>query len=87
MVKEKLVIVGEYNEYGYTVSSTEGDVFHEAGNHRLDSGPNQSVQPDSRWAVPLRTLRSWCIRDARETVKLHKAIYGGVERKDVSAVS
>lgn len=87
MAKEKLVIVGEYNEYGYTVMSTAGVVFYEAGNHLYDSAPSQSVPLGSCRAASLRQIRSWCIKMSMEIAEEEKAIYGGVERKDASAVS
>ena len=76
----KQVIYGEYDRYGFSVLSTDGSCLLWEGNHALDSG--QSVPPGSINSVGLRTLRSWCIENTRELAKEHKAIYGGIERRE-----
>ena len=84
--RNKPVIRAEYNRNGYTVLSVlsvprRSDhviEIYTAGNHRQDSG--QSASPGSPDALPLRTLRTYAIRTAREMAAESKQIFAGCQR-------
>ena len=71
------VIRGYYCEEGYLVYIGIR-LLYQAGNHRQDS--TDYAEPGSKEALPLRTLRNFCIKTARELAVEHKAKFGGVTR-------
>jgi hypothetical protein len=75
----KSIIIGEYNRYGYHVwDANGGPIEYAAGNSQYDSDP--TVDPGTPGALPLRTIRSNCIRTVRDIVAEVGGIFGGIER-------
>jgi hypothetical protein len=74
--EEQLLINGEYNRNGYEVWM-DGRLIYAAGNHVQDSNQPALCKADR---LPLRTLRQFCIRTAREIAAGRGGQFGGVER-------
>jgi len=75
----QLVIVGDYNRWGYSIFEADtGREIYTSGNSQYDSGA--SLDPGTPGALPLRTIRSHCIGTAREIAAECGGVYGGVER-------
>ena len=72
-------IAGTYYRQGYYVHNDVGYVLYEAGNCAHDS--SLIVDIDSPEAIPLRTLRSYCIKTAREIAAERGAYFAGVSRE------
>jgi hypothetical protein len=76
-----MTVFGTYNRLGYQVwlgRPKGAEVIYSAGN-----SPHCSVTvTDPESGVGLRKLRSWCIRDCRETAEERGADYTGVERQE-----
>lgn len=80
-------ITAEYNIYGYTIMVFEQrrpdkpakSIYgYSAGNHRTDSC---AILPrGSLYALPLRSIRSMCIKTAKEVADGYNAEFTGVER-------
>lgn len=73
---KKQIVTGDYNLSGYNVCLGDECIYW-AGNHAKDS---QQHAPAGADALPLRTIRSFCIKSTRELAAQHKAEYGGVTR-------
>lgn len=74
--KRRPVVWGEYNRNGYEVWS-DGQHVHSAGNHAQDSSQPALRKQDR---LPLRTIRLFCIKTAREIAAEHRRRFVGVER-------
>ena len=70
------VVCGEYNRNGYDVW-IDGRLVYEAGNHVHDSAQYATSDCDQ---LPLRTIRKFCIKTAREIAEEHHCRFAGVER-------
>lgn len=68
---------GEYCEHGYKVF-VNGQEVYRAGNHYQES--SCQIHPGNPFALPLRTLRSFCISTCREVATEKKGRYLQVER-------
>jgi hypothetical protein len=76
-----MTVFGTYNEFGYRVwlgTRKGAECVYSAGNSPHDS----QVVTDAEFGVGLRKLRSWCIRNCRETAEERGADYTGVERQE-----
>jgi hypothetical protein len=67
-------VYGMYNKWGYRVCTVDGDELYTAGNSPHDSGT--SVDD----GLPLRKLRSMCIRTAKEIAAERGVDFIDVER-------
>ena len=73
------IVTGTYYQQGYYVNSDDGRELYSAGNCARDS--TCIVDIDDTEALPLRTLRSCCIKTTRDIAKERFARYGGVTRE------
>ena len=74
--KRRLVVRGEYNRNGYAVWL--GDhLTYTAGDHVQDSTQPALCEQDR---LPLKTIRRFCIKTAREIATEQRGRFGGVER-------
>lgn len=72
-------LIGYYNRDGYRIeNSFSGMVWYRAGNNPWES--SSWVPPNC--ALPLRTLRQFCIRTGKEMAREMNAIFTGVFRED-----
>lgn len=74
------MIVGYYNEHGYRVVGIrrkETRELYTAGNHRQDS--QVTVSPTDPDALPLRQIKKFCAKTAREIAGERNAKSIGVE--------
>ena len=74
--KRRPVVRGEYNRNGYEVWS-DGQHVYSAGNHVQDSTQPALCKQDR---LPLKTIRRFCIKTAREIAAEHHGRFVGVER-------
>jgi hypothetical protein len=74
--KRRPVVRGEYNRNGYEVWS-DGQHVYSAGNHVQDSTQPALREQDR---LPLKTIRRFCIKTAREIATEQRGRFGGVER-------
>jgi hypothetical protein len=74
--KRRPVVRGEYNRNGYEVWS-EGQHVYSAGNHVQDSSQPALCKDDR---LPLKTIRRFCIKTAREIATEQRGRFVGVER-------
>ena len=74
--KRKPVVRGEYNRNGYEIWS-DGQHVYSVGNHVQDSGQPALCKLDR---LPLKTIRRFCIKTAREIATEQRGRFGGVER-------
>jgi len=74
--KRRPVVRGEYNRNGYEVWS-DGQHVYSAGNHVQDSTQPALREQDR---LPLKTIRRFCIKTAREFATEHRGRFVGVER-------
>ena len=74
--KRRPVVRGEYNRNGYEVWS-DGQHVYSAGNHVQDSSQPAPCKQDR---LPLKTIRQFCIKTAREIALEHRGRFAGVER-------
>jgi hypothetical protein len=73
---KKPVVHGQYNRNGYEVWL--GDhIAYSAGNHVHDSTQPVLCKQDR---LPLKTIRRFCIKTAREMATEHRGRFAGVER-------
>ena len=70
------VVCGEYNRKGYEICIA-GRLVYAAGNHVHDSAQCATCDRDQ---LPLRTIRKFCIKTAREIAEEHNGRFSGVER-------
>ena len=70
------VVRGEYNRNGYDVW-IGGRMVYAAGNHVQDSTQYAQSAQDR---LPLKTIRQFCIKTAREIATERRGIFAGVER-------
>jgi hypothetical protein len=75
-IKRRAVVRGEYNRNGYEVRS-DGQHVYSAGNHVQDSCQPTLCKEDR---LPLKTIRRFCIKTAREIATEHRGRFAGVER-------
>ncbi len=75
-IRRRPVVRGEYNRNGYEVWSG-GQHVYSAGNHVQDSSQPALCQQDR---LPLKTIRQFCIKTAREIAKEQRGRFAGVER-------
>lgn len=74
--------IGYYNEYGYAVVNTRtNEEVYTAGNSKVDQ--SESLDPGSKNALDLATLRRYCERTTREIAQEEGGEYGGVELEQV----
>jgi len=73
-----MTVSGEYNRLGYTLFDGHGCPLYTAGNSQHDSAA--FVAPGTVGSLPLRTIRSYCIRTARTVAEEQGALFAGVER-------
>ena len=74
--KRRPVVRGEYNRNGYEVWS-DGQHVYSAGNHVHDSSQPALCKQDR---LPLKTIRRFCIKTAREIATELNGRFAGVER-------
>jgi hypothetical protein len=74
--KQPPVIHGEYSRNGYEVWNN-GRLVYAAGNHVHDSTQPAMCEEDR---LPLRTIRKFCIKTAREIAAERRGSFAGVER-------
>jgi hypothetical protein len=67
---------GEYNRNGYDVW-IDGAVVYAAGNHVHDS---TQYALSARDRLPLKALRKFCLKTAREIAAERRGVFAGVER-------
>ena len=70
------VVRGEYNRDGYEVW-IDNRLDYAAGNHVQDSS-QLALNDEDR--LPLKTIRQFCIKTAREIAAEHRGRFVGVER-------
>jgi hypothetical protein len=70
------VVHSQYNRNGYQIWSA-GRLVYMAGNHIQDSTQPALCKRDR---LPLRTIRQFCIKTAREIASEHRGRFAGVER-------
>ena len=70
------LVRGEYHRHGYEVWS-DGQHVYSAGNHVQDSSQPALCQGDR---LPLKTIRRFCIKTAREIATELNGRFAGVER-------
>ncbi len=74
--KQRPVVHGQYNCNGYEV--WVGDrLVYSAGNHAQDS-TQPALREEDR--LPLKTIRQFCIKTAREIAEEQGGRFAGVER-------
>jgi hypothetical protein len=71
------IVTGEFSEHGYAVFISDRP-YYSAGNCLHDSAIH--VPPGSPDAVPLRQIRSYCARTARDIAQEVGGAFTGVER-------
>lgn len=72
-------IVGEYSRKGYILFHVEGiRELYTAGNHAQDSG--LVVPLDSPECLPLRKIRSMCVKTGKEMANERGWKWGGASR-------
>ena len=69
-------IQGHYNHQGYEIWCG-GQVVYSAGNHVHDSSQPAATNKDR---LPLKTIRQFCIKTAREFAREYHGHFGRVER-------
>jgi hypothetical protein len=74
--KQKPVVHGQYNRNGYEVW-VGVRLVNMAGNHAQDSTQPALCKRDR---LPLKTIRRFCIKTAREIAVEHHGRFAGVER-------
>ena len=74
--QRKPVVSGEYNRDGYEIWCA-GRVVYSAGNHVHDSTQHATTKQDR---LPLKTIRRFCIKTAREIAEERNGTFGGVQR-------
>ena len=74
--KRKPVVRGEYNRNGYEVW-VDNRLDHTAGNHIQDSSQPALCKQDR---LPLKTIRQFCIKTAREITAENHGRFAGVGR-------
>jgi hypothetical protein len=74
--RQRPVVRGEYSRNGYEVWIA-GRVVYSAGNHVHDSTQCATTKQDR---LPLKTIRRFCIKTAREIAEEQNGTFGGVER-------
>jgi hypothetical protein len=74
--KKEPVVHGQYNRNGYEVWLDE-QLVYSAGNHVQDSSQPALCQPDR---LPLKTIRQFCIKTAREIAAENHGRFAGIER-------
>jgi hypothetical protein len=74
--KRRPVVRGEYNRNGYEVW-IDNRLNYAAGNHFQDSSQPALCDEDR---LPLKTIRQFCIKTAREVAAEHRGRFVGVER-------
>jgi hypothetical protein len=72
-------ITGFYDRTGYTVCVDMVNVYS-AGNLAADSAV--IVAPWTSYALPLRTIRRYCLRVAKEIAREKRGIFTGIERQE-----
>jgi hypothetical protein len=77
--RKTMAITGHYHEHGYEILSDD-DQIYAAGNNPYDSGVSQTLRTECGRALPLRKLRSFCVRTAREMALERKEKYNGSQR-------
>jgi hypothetical protein len=75
-IKRRPVVRGEYNRNGYEIWS-DGQHVYSAGNHVQDSTQPALCEQDR---LPLKTIRWFCIKTAREIAIEQRGRFVGVER-------
>jgi hypothetical protein len=75
-IKRRPVVRGEYNRNGYEVW-IDNRLDYSAGNHVQDSSQCAMCDQDR---LPLKTIRRFCIKTAREIATEHHGRFAGVER-------
>ncbi len=75
-IKRRPVVRGEYNRNGYEVW-IDNRLGYSAGNHVQDSSQPALCKQDR---LPLKTIRRFCIKTAREIATEHHGRFVGVER-------
>ncbi len=73
--KRRRAVRGEYNRNGYEIWLDE-QLVYSAGNHVQDSSQPALCRRDR---LPLKTIRQFCIKTAREIAKEHHGRFVGVE--------
>jgi hypothetical protein len=74
--KRRPVVRGEYNRNGYEVW-IDNRLNYAAGNHIQDSS-QPALNDEDR--LPIKTIRQFCIKTAREIATEHHGRFVGVER-------
>jgi len=72
----KPAVRGEYNRNGYDIW-IDNQLDYSAGNHVQDSSQPALCRRDR---LPLKTIRQFCIKTAREIATENNARFAGVER-------
>jgi hypothetical protein len=80
-IKRRPMVRGEYNRNGYEVWIA-GRIVYTAGNHAQDSSQPARYDEDR---LPLKTIRQFCIKTAREIAAERHARFAGVERVKAEA--
>jgi hypothetical protein len=75
-MKKPPSVHGEYNRNGYEVW-VGGRVVYQAGNHVHDSTQPAMTEKDR---LPLRTIRQFCLKTARDIAVERGGLFAGVER-------
>lgn len=79
-------IIGYYNRQGYRIGMIDDggqfEQLYDAGNNRNDSDRTNSVPLDSPNALPLRTIRAYCIQTGKEIAKEQAIEFVGAEREE-----
>jgi hypothetical protein len=75
-IKRRPVVRGEYHRNGYEIW-IDNRLDYSAGNHVQDSTQPALCEQDR---LPLKTIRRFCIKTAREIATEQRGRFGGVER-------
>jgi hypothetical protein len=81
-MKNKEIIFGEYNKYGYKLFSSRNGQVEEvycAGNSPYES---TAIIPCNSGTLPLKTIRKYCIQTGKEMAKEKGCKWNGLERND-----
>ena len=74
--KRRPVVRGEYNRNGYEIW-IDSRLDYSAGNHVQDSTQPALCEQDR---LPLKTIRQFCVKTAREIATEQRGHFVGVER-------